>query len=173
MVPVTARVLIADDMVMHTCIHVTYTSTKPQIPSSKHPHHHLISTSGALPCLQVEAQQAELDKLGVTLRQIEEQNEAMKGEITATRQAAYAAEEAVSRLEREKLQQDLLVDNLQVGRAEGPARGMGLCCMACKTSMTTSMQGSLCACIHMAPCSCWRGGVWRSAAVCHKCAAAQ
>jgi hypothetical protein len=76
---------------------------------------------------QVQSQQAELDKLAVALRQVERENEEMQGEIAATRRAAYAAEEAVGRLEKEKLQQDLLVDGLQVGGAAwgaGAAGGM-------------------------------------------------
>lgn len=38
--------------------------------------------------------------------QVESYNEAMKGEIAVTRRAAYAAEAAVGRLEKEKLEQD-------------------------------------------------------------------
>lgn len=58
--------------------------------------------------------QRELDRLGSTLKQIETYNESMKGEIAVTRRAAYAAEEAVQKLEKEKLQQDYLIDDLQV-----------------------------------------------------------
>lgn len=58
--------------------------------------------------------QRELDRLGATLRQIEAYNESMKGEIAVTRRAAYAAEEAMQKLEKEKQQQDYLIDDLQV-----------------------------------------------------------
>jgi seryl-tRNA synthetase len=37
----------------------------------------------------------------------------MKGEIAVTRRAAYAAEGAVSKLEKEKLEQDFRIDGLQ------------------------------------------------------------
>lgn len=61
--------------------------------------------------------QRELDRLGSTLRQIEAYNESMKSEIAVTRRAAYAAEEAVQKLEKEKMQQDYLIDDLQVQQA--------------------------------------------------------
>lgn len=46
--------------------------------------------------------------------QVEQYNEAMKGEIAVTRRAAYAAEAAVGKLEKEKLEQDFRIDSLQV-----------------------------------------------------------
>lgn len=49
------------------------------------------------------------------LKQVETYNENMKGEIAVTRRAAYAAEGAVTALEKEKLEQDFRVDTLQVG----------------------------------------------------------
>lgn len=55
---------------------------------------------------QVDKYQLELDRLSATLKQIEEYNEQMKSEIAATRRAAYAAEGAVSKLEKEKMEQD-------------------------------------------------------------------
>ncbi|KXZ41238.1 hypothetical protein GPECTOR_620g711 [Gonium pectorale] len=55
---------------------------------------------------RVERFQLELDRLGATLKQVEEYNEAMKGEIAVTRRAAYAAEEAVQKLEKAKMEQD-------------------------------------------------------------------
>ncbi len=64
---------------------------------------------------QVEKNQLELDRLAATLKQVEAYNEAMKGEIAVTRRAAYAAEDAVSRLEKDKLQQDFRIDDLQGG----------------------------------------------------------
>lgn len=63
--------------------------------------------------VQVDAHQQELDKLGATLRQIERYNEEMKSEIEVTKRAAAATEEAVQRLEKEKLKQDYLIDSLQ------------------------------------------------------------
>lgn len=74
--------------------------------------------------LQAEAVQRELDRLGATLRQIEAYNESMKGEIAVTRRAAYAAEEAMQKLEKEKQQQDYLIDDLQV---RGPMGGRHWC----------------------------------------------
>lgn len=64
-------------------------------------------------CPQVEKFQGELDKLGATLKQIEEYNEQMKSEIAVTRRAAYAAEAAVTKLEKEKMAQDFRIDTLQ------------------------------------------------------------
>jgi len=61
----------------------------------------------------VEQHQLELDRLGATLKQVEAYNEAMKGEIAVTRRAAYAAEAAVSKLEKDKLEQDFRIDELQ------------------------------------------------------------
>ncbi len=58
--------------------------------------------------------QRDLDKLGSTLRQVETHNEAVRGEIAVTRRAAAATEDAVKRLEKEKQQQDYLIDDLQV-----------------------------------------------------------
>eukprot|EP00877_Chromochloris_zofingiensis_P014228 jgi/Chrzof1/9059/Cz03g34170.t1 len=62
---------------------------------------------------KAEQVQRELDRLGSTLKQIESYNEQMKGEIAVTRRAAYAAEEAVQKLEKEKIRQDYLIDDLQ------------------------------------------------------------
>ncbi|PNH05352.1 Coiled-coil domain-containing protein 40 [Tetrabaena socialis] len=62
---------------------------------------------------RVETFQLELDRLGATLKQVEEYNEAMKGEIAVTRRAAYAAEEAVQKLEKAKMKQDFRIDTLQ------------------------------------------------------------
>jgi septal ring factor EnvC (AmiA/AmiB activator) len=62
---------------------------------------------------QVEKFQTELDKLNGTLKQIEAYNEQMKGEIAVTRRATYVAEEAVTRLEKDKKDQDYLIDTLQ------------------------------------------------------------
>ena len=63
--------------------------------------------------LGVNRYQLELDKLNGTLKQIEQYNEQMKSEIAVTRRATYVAEESVSKLEKEKQDQDLLIDTLQ------------------------------------------------------------
>jgi phage-related tail protein len=65
--------------------------------------------------VKTEQFQVELDRLGATLRQVEDYNERVKGEIAVTRRATYAAEEAISKMEKEKKEQDLLIDQLQVG----------------------------------------------------------
>ena len=57
--------------------------------------------------------QSELDKLTSTLRQIENYNDQMKNEIAVTRRATYVAEESMSKMEKGKLEQDILIDNLQ------------------------------------------------------------
>lgn len=74
--------------------------------------------------------QRELDRLGATLRQIEAYNESMKGEIAVTRRAAYAAEEAMQKLEKEKQQQDYLIDDLQVRWQGGLIRVFGTVAVA-------------------------------------------
>lgn len=56
--------------------------------------------------------QEELNQLNRTLKQVEEYNEVMKGEIATTRRAAYNVEEGVVNLEREKKKQDLLIDSM-------------------------------------------------------------
>lgn len=63
--------------------------------------------------LGVNRYQLELDKLNGTLKQIEQYNEQMKSEIAVTRRATYVAEESVSKLEKEKQEQDVLIDALQ------------------------------------------------------------
>eukprot|EP00899_Mesostigma_viride_P013156 jgi/Mesvir1/21841/Mv04224-RA.1 len=62
---------------------------------------------------KAEALQLEMNKLAGTLRQIETYNEQMKDEIAVTRRATYVAEESAARLEKEKVVQDLLIDDLQ------------------------------------------------------------
>ena len=57
--------------------------------------------------------QNELDKLAGTLKQIEAYNEQMKNEIAVTRRATYVAEESVVKMEKEKKEQDMLIDMLQ------------------------------------------------------------
>ncbi|GLC36058.1 hypothetical protein PLESTB_000533200 [Pleodorina starrii] len=68
---------------------------------------------------RVEKFQLELDRLGATLKQVEEYNEAMKGEIAVTRRAAYAAEEAVQKMEKSKMEQDFRIDTLQENLKSG------------------------------------------------------
>jgi coiled-coil domain-containing protein 40 len=53
-----------------------------------------------------------LNQLNRTLRQVEEYNEVMKGEIGATRRNTYNAEESVKNLENAKKKQDLLIDSM-------------------------------------------------------------
>lgn len=73
------------------------------------------SNDGKRERVRVEKHQMELDRLGATLKQIEAYNEEMKSEIAVTRRAAYAAESHVQKLERDKLEQDLRIDTVQVG----------------------------------------------------------
>ncbi|CAM9746251.1 unnamed protein product [Scytosiphon promiscuus] len=56
--------------------------------------------------------EADLNSLQDTLRQVELYNEEMKDEILVTRRATYKAEEAVSGLEKDKGRQDLFIDRL-------------------------------------------------------------
>jgi len=56
--------------------------------------------------------QEELNQLNRTLKQVEEYNEVMMGEIATTRRAAYNVEEGVVNLERQKKKQDLLIDSM-------------------------------------------------------------
>ena len=56
--------------------------------------------------------QGELDKLNVTLKQVEKYNEEMKGEIALNRRATYKAEELVQGMERSKRQQDYELEEL-------------------------------------------------------------
>eukprot|EP00741_Cyanophora_paradoxa_P005130 tig00000863_g4972.t1 len=61
---------------------------------------------------KVDQYQADLDKLNLTLRQVEMYNEQQKHEIAVTRRITYKAEETVSNLEKEKKQQDFIIDAL-------------------------------------------------------------
>jgi coiled-coil domain-containing protein 40 len=78
--------------------------------------------------------QHNLDKLGATLRQVEAHNDAVRGEIAVTRRAAAAAEDAVQRLEKEKQQQDYLIDDLQ-------ARACGIIWLMRLMSICTGLRG--------------------------------
>merc|ERR1711871_1679526 len=59
---------------------------------------------------KLQKYQAELDKVNLTLRQVEQYNEQMRGEIAVTRRATYKAEEDLSGLEKRKKWQDLYID---------------------------------------------------------------
>ena len=61
---------------------------------------------------KAEMIQQELEKLNQTVRQIEQYNTQMKDEIAVTRRATYAAEENIGKQEKEKSEQDLLLDKL-------------------------------------------------------------
>merc|ERR1719331_2106459 len=52
--------------------------------------------------VKLQKYQAELDKVNLTLRQVEQYNEQMRGEIAVTRRATYKAEEDLSGLEKRK-----------------------------------------------------------------------
>lgn len=56
--------------------------------------------------------QKELDKLKITVKQIDEFNEKVKSEILVTRRAAYGTEQSMQKLEKSKRRQDELVDSL-------------------------------------------------------------
>ncbi|CAD7929853.1 unnamed protein product [Amoebophrya sp. A25] len=61
---------------------------------------------------QVNKAQDELNQLNTTLRQVEEYNEQMKGEIGITRRATYKAEDVIKKKEKVKKQQDLVIDKM-------------------------------------------------------------
>lgn len=55
----------------------------------------------------------ELDNLQNTLKQVEKFTAKIKGEIQLNKRATYAGEEAVVKAEREKKEQDIIIDALQ------------------------------------------------------------
>merc|ERR1711998_529364 len=59
---------------------------------------------------KLQKYQAELDKVNLTLRQVEQYNDQMRGEISVTRRATYKAEEDLGGLEKRKKWQDLYID---------------------------------------------------------------
>jgi chromosome segregation ATPase len=61
---------------------------------------------------KLEKNQADLGQLEVTLRQVSTYNEELKGEVAVTRRATYKAEEAISKLEKDKTEQDIYIDTL-------------------------------------------------------------
>ncbi len=67
---------------------------------------------------QMYKNQAELDALSATLRQVELYNEEMKSEIAVTRRATYKAEENLSNMEKDKTSQDLYIDQLNENAKE-------------------------------------------------------
>ena len=62
---------------------------------------------------KVAESQKEFDKLASTLKQIEAYSEEMKNEISVTRRATFVAEENITKKEKVKQEQDLLIDHLQ------------------------------------------------------------
>merc|ERR1712159_413323 len=60
---------------------------------------------------KLQKYQAELDKVNLTLRQVEQYNDQMRGEIAVTRRATYKAEEDLAGLEKRKKWQDLYIDD--------------------------------------------------------------
>lgn len=79
---------------------------------------------------QVQDKQQRLDSLAASLKQIEKYNEQMNSEIAVKRREAYATEEAVQKLEKDKMDQDFLIDGLQVSTPKPSAGGLG-CCSSC------------------------------------------
>lgn len=61
---------------------------------------------------EVAKNQAELDAINETLRQVEKYNEEMQQEIAVTKRATYKAEENVSSLEHAKKDQDVYIDTM-------------------------------------------------------------
>jgi len=56
--------------------------------------------------------QDEQNQLNITLRQVEEYNEQMKAEIQVTRRATYKAEDHIKTVEKDKVKQDHLLDQM-------------------------------------------------------------
>ncbi len=56
--------------------------------------------------------QAELDKIKITVQEIDAYNEKLKSEILVTRRGAFGAEDAMQQKEKEKARQDSLIDGL-------------------------------------------------------------
>merc|ERR1719230_1435456 len=56
--------------------------------------------------------QDEQNQLNITLRQVEEYNEQMKAEIQVTRRATYKAEDHIKTVEKAKVKQDHLLDQM-------------------------------------------------------------
>merc|ERR1719393_1196138 len=56
--------------------------------------------------------QDEQNQLDITLRQVEEYNQQMKAEIQVTRRATYKAEDHIKTVEKAKVKQDLLIDEM-------------------------------------------------------------
>eukprot|EP00658_Telonema_sp_P-2_P019661 TRINITY_DN17757_c0_g2_i4.p1 TRINITY_DN17757_c0_g2~~TRINITY_DN17757_c0_g2_i4.p1 ORF type:complete len:238 (+),score=88.91 TRINITY_DN17757_c0_g2_i4:93-806(+) len=58
---------------------------------------------------KLQKYEGELDKVNLTLRQVESYNEQMRNEISVTRRATYKAEEDISKLEDKQKWQDLYI----------------------------------------------------------------
>ena len=56
--------------------------------------------------------QSELDKLSETLLRVEQFNEQIRSEISVEQRATYTAEDAIKKLEKNKVKQDYLIDGL-------------------------------------------------------------
>ena len=61
---------------------------------------------------KLEKNQNDLAQLETTLRQVTTYNEELKGEVAVTRRATYKAEEAITKLEKSKADQDIFIDTL-------------------------------------------------------------
>ena len=61
---------------------------------------------------KVKKNKDDLQQLEQTLRQVQEYNEELKGEVAVTRRATYKAEETVVNMEKRKGEQDIYIDNL-------------------------------------------------------------
>ena len=61
---------------------------------------------------KVKKNKDDLQQLEQTLRQVQEYNEELKGEVAVTRRATYKAEETVVNMEKKKGEQDIYIDNL-------------------------------------------------------------
>eukprot|EP00945_MAST-04E_sp_MAST-4E-sp1_P000446 g446.t1 len=61
---------------------------------------------------KVKKNKDDLQQLEQTLRQVQEYNEELKGEVAVTRRATYKAEETVAGMEKQKGEQDLYIDDL-------------------------------------------------------------
>lgn len=59
---------------------------------------------------KLQKYEVEMDKVNLTLRQVENYNEQMKNEIAVTRRAAYKAESDIQQLEEKQKWQDLYID---------------------------------------------------------------
>jgi len=61
---------------------------------------------------RLQKAQEEVNQLNMTLQQVENFNEQMKAEIQVTRRATYKAEDAIQKIEKDKMKQDFLIDKM-------------------------------------------------------------